>query len=290
MKRLITNSIKEIVLKFEAPELQPGYIQTRKAGIWQGIDSYKDMDMFVIRDVDFEMDIPSDIYPLHLLTSSDHPWAEIHFQERISGNPTNPGESYKKWPYAQFKEANDAFKKIDDDKFDHTYMERFWPKYVGNNTFFNVFALAGDNKMPNKGLRFDLGDYNDVVNQLKENPLTRQAFLPIFFPEDTGAKNNMRVPCTIGYHFEIWDGKLDMTYYIRSCDILRHFRNDVYMAGRLIQHTSKLLFQYGMEDIKPGKLMMKIANLHLFENDLYAFKQKEKKIRLWRESQGMNTL
>src|SRR5436190_24325597 len=27
------------------------------------------------------------------------PWAEDHFQERVSGEPLNPGEQYKNWPW-----------------------------------------------------------------------------------------------------------------------------------------------------------------------------------------------
>lgn len=273
MEQLISNTLEQYILKFLMAIDHNSPIIKRKAGIWQGIDSYKDMDMLIQRNVDFTIPIPKEISPLLESTKADMPWSEIHFQERIGGVPLNPGESYKQWPYAQFKETNDLFKKIEEEKFDHTYMERFWPKFAGEGNYVN------QEKNINGGVRFELGDYNDVIEQLSENTLTRQAYLPIFFPEDTGAKNNMRVPCTLGYLFEIWDNKLDMTYYIRSCDAFRHFRNDVYLAGRLIQHTSKQLLINGVKDIEPGNLSMKIANLHIFENDLYPFKQKERKIK-----------
>lgn len=251
----------------------PSPIRIRKAGIWQGQDEYKDLNMFVLRDSIITEYIPKDINKLKELCKPDMPWAETHFQERIGGYPLNPGESYKIWPYANF-DKNTEFQ-TENKRFDHTYMERFWPKKAGN-TYEQIF---GDGKANNSGLRFELGDYNDVIEQLTNNPLTRQAYLPIFFPEDTGSIGNIRVPCTLGYLFEIWDGKLDMTYYIRSCDVFRHLRNDIYLAGRLMQHTSRLLIMNGLS-IKPGKLTMQIANLHLFENDLYPFQQKEKKIKL----------
>lgn len=274
----ISNIIELYMIQLMAPELlPPGIVIKRKAGIWQGIDSYKDMNMFIIRDVNIEIPIPDDLGLLIEAVNPDMPWSEIHFQERISGEPLNPGESYKQWPYAQFKEANDAFKKVADQQFDHSYMERFWARKAAG-THYKVNHLDKFEKRT-QGIRFDYGDLNDVINQLIENPLTRQAYLPIFFPEDTGAKDNMRVPCTIGYLFEIFDNKLDITYYIRSCDAFRHLRNDIFLACRLTQHVKKELLLNGIKDIETGKLQMKIANLHIFENDLYAFKQKEKKIK-----------
>lgn len=251
----------------------------RKAGIWQGQESYKDMEMLIKRDVTLKLSIPKWPGDLIHITSPDIPWAESHFQERIGGQPINPGETYKIWPYANF-DKNHEFQK--DEKFDHNYMERFWPKLAGHAQFDGLGLKNGSEyrKSTNQGIRFEFGDYEDVVKQLSDNTLTRQAFLPIFFPEDTGAKNNIRVPCTLGYLFEIFDGNLDMTYYIRSCDVFRHLRNDIYMAGRLVQHTRNLLLINGIE-VRTGKLNMKIANLHVFENDLYALKKKESK--LWQE-------
>jgi thymidylate synthase len=74
-----------------------------------------------------------------------------------------------------------------------------------------------------------------VIDLLRDRPTTRQAFIPIWFPEDTGAHHGERVPCTLGYHLMARDGRLKIVYYMRSCDFLRHFRDDVYMAGRLCQ-------------------------------------------------------
>ena len=262
------HDINSLIKSFIEPDniiLPEEKILNRRSGAWQGQESYKDFDMLVKRDVTLNIPIPPDPSILASMTKADQPWSEAHFQERIGGYPLNPGESYKIWPYADFN-RNTEFQK--DLKFDHSYMERFWPKEGGDKPSTGY---------PQMGLRFELGDYNDLVQHLIENPLTRQAYLPIFFPEDTGAKNNMRVPCTLGYLFEIWDNKLDITYYIRSCDAFRHLRNDIYLAGRLLQHTSNLLFLNNIEVI-PGRLNMKIANLHIFKNDTYALRRKENKL------------
>lgn len=261
-----------------------GLTHTRKAGVWQGIDSFKDYNMKVIRDAKISGTIPKTIEELTETVSPDLPWAEEHFNERISGLPLNPGKSYLNWPYAKFKENNDEFKN-ESEQFSHTYMERFWPKMAGN-----ILGIRYDNELgfcmskkelfitdtpkdsthpPMLGIRYHYGDLNDVINQLRVNKLTRQAYLPIFFPEDTGAVHGKRVPCTLGYLFEIWDNKLDITYYIRSIDVYRHLRNDIYLACRLTQHISTIL------EIDTGTINMYMANAHLFENDFYNFTKKE---------------
>ena len=185
------------------------------------------------------------------------PWAEDHFQERVSGVPHNPPPSVKWWPYAQSGHAahtNDA-------RFSHTYPERFWPRAI----------------MPQYGIRFRPGDLNDVVQVLKNNERSRQAFLPVWFPEDIAAAvEGQRVPCTIGYHFLVTDDGLNITYQIRSCDYTRHFRDDVYMAIRLAQWMSDALSFYdlGLAKLKLGWLQMVIGSFHIFDGDVGALNYK----------------
>lgn len=244
-----------------------------KAGIWQGIHDYKDMEMMVLRNVILMVPPIKSSEQLRDLTGADQPWTEMHFLERINGIPANPGETYKIWPYANF----DKDHRFKGEKFDHTYMERFWPREAGEfKTIRQVSKepVKYDGYSPNKGLRFKLGDLNDVINLLKEKPLTRQAYLPIWFPEDTwAAGRDKRVPCTLGYHFYIEHGKLKINYTIRSCDLFRHFRNDIYLTQRLLQYVAKEI------NVEVGDLTMIIYNLHLFKNDEYAFNKKELRIR-----------
>src|SRR3546814_17811567 len=71
------------------------------------------------------------------------------------------------------------------------------------------------------------------------SPYTRQAYLPVWFPEDTGSASGQRVPCTLGYQFLIREtpaGKvLHIIYNMRSCDFMRHLADDIYMTIRLAQ-------------------------------------------------------
>jgi len=198
------------------------------------------------------------------------PWAEDHFLERVSGEPLNPPASEAWWPYAR---AGNAEHK-NGEKFHHTYPERIWPKGAGDGVQWeNDLPYVNDLhfgwvRHHNHGIRYAYGDLKDVVDQLAKNPLTRQAYLPIWFPEDTGAcgVEGQRVPCTLGYHFLSRFGRMDIVYYIRSCDLLRHFTDDVYMAARLLQWMCYQL-NARSHDIVPGKLVMHISSLHIFRGD-----------------------
>lgn len=155
-----------------------------------------------------------------------------------------------------------------EERFDHSYMERYWPKQL-------------DGGSPMHGIRYPYGDARDVVAHLAAAPDSRQAFLPIWFPEDTG-KLDVRVPCTLGYHFIQRHGYLHCTYYIRSCDLYRHFRDDIYLTVRLQLWMLEQLRNYGptntdegignpvanfWTDVKPGMFTMHVVSLHCFVND-----------------------
>lgn len=218
-------------------------------GEWQAIvnSDIPQSRTLELEDVSFKFNIPNTIEELRESVKPNLPWADLHFAERISGIPYNPPPSHVHWPFAV--NGNDAHRS--DEKFSHTYPERMWPKYKGQ----------GDELEHRMGIRFPYGDLSDVVRLLQNRPMTRQAYLPIWFPEDTGAVQGQRVPCTIGYHFMIRDDQLKCVYYIRSCDFIRHFRDDVYLASRLTQGIAAVL------RVTPGQLVMHISSLHVFEAD-----------------------
>lgn len=218
--------------------------------------------------------IPRSRTLLQQLVHPDLPWAEEHFEERVSGIPHNPPPSHEVWPYAVRGNGDHLSADL---MFDHTYPERFWPKYVGS--YWSRFNLTAE------GIRFKYGDLSDVVNLLVRSPLTRQAYLPVWFPEDTGAVQMQRVPCTLGYHFMIRDGRLSTRYYIRSCDAYRHFNNDVYLAARLTQWiVHQLNSRWDTEGVPehhplineliPGSLIMYISSFHVMVGDVAKLKER----------------
>ena len=194
------------------------------------------------------------------------PWADDHFEtERVSGHPINPGNTWKHWPY-----GHSAAKALDErGQFNHTYAERYWPRHAGHTPD----GIVDDRTIliPERvGIRGEYGDLAGVVRLLASEPLTRQAYLPVWFPEDTGDVHYDRKPCTIGYHFLMRNGQLDVTYHIRSCDILRHFRDDIYLTVRLvIWIINECTKRDGLwRRVRPGTFNMMIGSLHCFANDL----------------------
>ena len=206
-------------------------------------------------------DMPQTIDDAQKFIQPDLPWAEGHFQERVGGEPLNPGYWHAHWPYHAGQV--DLHQKAD--RYDHNYMERFWPKKAGlDDSLTGSRGWRTKNEVP-QGYRFAIGDISDVVRLLERDPTTRQAYLPIWFPEDTGATAGQRVPCTLGYHFIIRDGRLHMSYFMRSLEIYRHFTNDVYMAVRLAQEVSQRLPDTW--NLTLGQLFMNATSLHGFVGD-----------------------
>lgn len=210
-----------------------------------------------VQDVIFEWPIPVGLEMLQLQVKPNLPWAEDHFQERVSGLPFNPPPSHEHWPFAQ----NDNKQHRKDQVFSHTYPERFWPKHAGDFEARHGHLSAHGEHCGQRGIRYRYGDLNDVLELLRKYPFTRQANLPVWFPEDTGAAHGERVPCSLGYHFLIRNGRLSCRYIIRSCDFLRHFRDDVYMAARLTQWVANEV------GTTPGNLVMLIGSLHVFDGE-----------------------
>lgn len=226
------------------------------------------------------------------------PWADDHFLERVGGLPLNPGVEWARWPWGNSANSFRSEKVpvgpsnpsedvvIEQGQhgeihtapgFSHTYAERMWPKLANMHTAeFGGSVISDDG--PHRGIRYPYGDARDVVAHLLEHPDSRQAYLPIWFPEDTG-KTEVRVPCTLGYHFIQRHGYLHMTYYIRSCDLYRHFRDDVYLSVRLQLWMLDQLRKCGAScektadqhelwrSVKPGMFTMHIVSLHCFVND-----------------------
>jgi len=247
-----------------------------EVGEWQ---SQKiEMPMLEMLHVVFDMPMPTTAEEAGRITGARLPWAEDHFLERVGGEPLNPSPSEAWWPFAQKKATTNQDHKSEGNAFSHTYPERMWPKMANGGREYAAVHKGqhlGWEFNPHRGIRFEYGDLNDVVNQLSKSPNTRQAYLPIWFPEDTGAVHGKRVPCTLGYHFIIRDRKLDISYFMRSTDLLRHFQDDIYLAIRLAQWVVEKLNDYHfyeghpseLADIEVGKLVFHTANLHIFEGD-----------------------
>lgn len=280
MTAMMFRSFSDQYYQIRETILSQPYIQV---GEWQAMDTSKSTlhQTRELEDVVLSVPIPNSMADAQEVFKPNLPWAEDHFGERVSGWPHNPPPSHEYWPWGRNNHLHQS-----QGRFDHTYPERFWPKHAGGCHHAYAYTDHGgvqavdqygkaddDTTICNghQGIRFHYGDLYDVVSLLLERPYTRQAYLPVFFPEDTGgsARLDARVPCTLGYHFMIRpnvDGvdELSCRYFLRSCDLVRHFRNDVYMAVRLAQWVADELND---GKLTMGRFVMFISSLHVFRGD-----------------------
>lgn len=204
-----------------------------KTANWQGMADPP--EFMEILNADFSATMPLSVEEAVKECNPTLPWADVHFEERISGLPHNPPPSHTLW-------LKDTDKSLENNgKFSHTYPERMYQ---------NLFTL---------------------VELLKKDPSTRQAYLPIWDLQLDGpmALENRRVPCTLGWHFILRDRQLNCFYPMRSCDAVRHFHNDVYFACRL----TLWLIEQAELDAVPGDLCFHAVSFHCFSNDRYALQR-----------------
>jgi hypothetical protein len=251
---------------------------------WQSTQAPQPMVEILNKSVTFDLRGFEDLDIFREGVQPNLPWADNHFeQERVSGEPINPGETWKQWPFARSAAAH-----LRDGEniaqYDHSYAERYWPKFAGttpDGRLPEIKATSYEAKerqlmsdlcfVPPVGIRFPVGDLDDLIQVLCEDPLTRQAYLPIFFPEDiAAARMSKRVPCTLGYHFICRQNALHVVYPMRSCDFVRHFRDDVYLTIRLLLWVLDRLKTEDPEtwdNVYPGTLRMHMTSLHMFMQD-----------------------
>lgn len=243
---------------------------------WQGVDVSKQpaAEMREMLHVNLEARLMGveDLEVYRRAIQPNLPWADNHFEERVCGAPINPGIEYANWPW-----GTNAEKSLDSrGMFNHNYMERYWPRFA-------VYSSSSPSKERDewycktradvpamRGIRHEYGDLFGLVRDLAAEPDTRQAYLPVWFPEDTGDSHKGRKPCTLGYHFIMRRNKLDVVYYLRSCDFAHHFRDDVYLTIRLLHWVLTECRRINPEvwkNVQMGKFVMQITSLHMFIND-----------------------
>lgn len=190
--------------------------------------STKELQFYSYRIVD-----PMNDFPTLTDNLSNPLWALAEWDERragIEGNPVNPGEAYK------LREGvwNEFLNK--EGKFDYSYSERFAKN----------------------------GQVLKVIKALKNDPMSRQAYISIWNIEDTNYLGTAvsRVPCSLGYLFQYRQGKLNLEYSMRSCDFNTHFKNDVFEALMLLAYVSNLT------GLPTGDFIHHIASFHVYKKDI----------------------
>lgn len=110
--------------------------------------------------------------------------------------------------------------------------------------------------------------FSNAIEALKKDPNTRQAFIGIWSPYFDSRAINLegpdgRVPCTIGYHLLIRDGKLYMIYIMRSLCVSWNLWNDLYLVTNLYDYLLSRLQNEGVE-VSFGDITLQVGSLHKF--------------------------
>ena len=157
----------------------------------------------------------------------DQRWCNLEFAERVDVHSENPGDAWKLREEYWTKFLNE------DGRLDYTYSERMAHKI------------------------------NLIVRTLNMDPNSRRAILNIWYPLDINrAYQNVRIPCSLYYHFRIVNDKLNISYVMRSCDFVEHWANDLYLATALQTMVANQLRR------KIGTLDHFIHSLHVYQKDV----------------------
>lgn len=165
------------------------------------------------------------------ITGVVQPWADAEFKERIdSANyPINPGEAWKlrKDVWSEY---------IHNGKLAYTYNEMLW----NNNQL------------------------HKIMDRMLKDPDSRQLWVSLWNPnKDPDLLGGVsRVPCSLGYGFQVREGHLNMHYVMRSCDFATHFCNDVYLAIKLLEWVSN------MTGFPVGNFTHTMFSVHVYNKDI----------------------
>ena len=100
-----------------------------------------------------------------------------------------------------------------------------------------------------------------VAKLIKDNPSTRQAAISIYDGKEHD-RYSSDTPCTYAVQFTVLDNKINMSVYMRSCDLFYGFCNDQYQFSSL----QKLMSE--MTGYEVGSYYHHAHNLHLYNNKI----------------------
>lgn len=172
------------------------------------------------------------------------PWADAEFEERVTdpffsvrtemGNLDepcfiNPGKAWELRPEVWTEYLHEG-------KMAYTYNELLWK----NDQLTKIMGA--------------------LINDPDSRQLWVSLWNPVKDPDFLGGIS--RVPCSLGYAFQVRDGKLNMHYVMRSCDFATHFRNDVYLAIKLLEWVAE------KTHYPVGSFTHTIFSLHVYNKDV----------------------
>lgn len=162
-------------------------------------------------------------------------WVKTEWEDRLAGD-LNPGRAWRTRPevWEQFLEGDKGENggRVPR-KFSYAYPERMGGQHVQR-----------------------------IIEELRTHPHSRQLWLPVWWPIDETRRGERRVPCSLGYWMVMRQGKLNLTYMMRSCDFFTHYANDVALAN-ILQH-----YVAGEVGYDVGTFTHFIGSFHVYRKDV----------------------
>jgi thymidylate synthase len=117
-----------------------------------------------------------------------------------------------------------------------------------------------DNYEPLLGTQID-----DVVNAIKNDPDTRQAYIGMLCPDKY--QNGDKI-CTIGMQviYNKFDKKVDYIVYMRSNNVCEYTMDSLWQCKIFTIILNRLISELD-KDIRPGYLYWNVGSLHIYEED-----------------------
>lgn len=154
-------------------------------------------------------------------------------------------------------------------KFNREYAEYEWNWYLSGNRdakeisekakIWKNMMVPGTTEVNSNYGYFWLKDKQLVraIQELKKNPNTRRAIV-VHYDINELERYDSDTPCNVVLNFTIIDGKLNLTVFARSIDLVYGFGNDQYTFAKLMEKVSVEL------NIEVGEMHWFITNLHIY--------------------------
>lgn len=160
------------------------------------------------------------------------------------------------WKIGNILDLGNLIMRLEEDNIDQFKQRMEWLEKLGKEFINDNFIETNKHYTYNNRIYIQKWYIIDNIKN-KKGLNNRQAFLSIWNREDSSVLGLEEIPCSIGYHFQERDGKLNMNYFMRSLD-LNVWPNDVYLSDVVHRHIAE---RTGLE---VGMKSWLVGSLHMF--------------------------
>lgn len=148
-----------------------------------------------------------------------------------------------------------------DIKFLHDRKCSIWDEWVKPNR--TIGPGYGPQWRGKNGSSFKVDQLFEVCKTIIENPSDRRMIVSAWNPNDL---SEMALPpCHMMMQFDVDDGKLNLLYYQRSCDLY------LGVPFNIASYAALLITIANLCGLTPGNLICSMGNVHLYENQIEPF-------------------